>query len=107
MLKILMILIGIAVACCLWIVVTCYLAISGESQLHLCRCGLVQLGLYVVEQRLCGDLLVFASSKRSLGVGDELRLAFCCRRDALAISEGLTTLGWYPVGNDDNLIGIV
>jgi hypothetical protein len=33
MLKILMIFAGIALVCCLWIVVTFYLAISGESQL--------------------------------------------------------------------------
>ncbi len=33
MLKILMILAGIAVVCCLWIVVAFYLAISAESQL--------------------------------------------------------------------------
>jgi|GEM_PF-2344033 len=33
MLKILLILAGIAVICSLWIVIACYLAISGESQL--------------------------------------------------------------------------
>lgn len=33
MLKILMVLAGIAVVCCLWIAVALYLAISGESQL--------------------------------------------------------------------------
>lgn len=33
MLKILMILAGFAVVCCLWIVVALYLAISSESQL--------------------------------------------------------------------------